>query len=301
MSVKPGDFVLLNYTVKVKESGETVDTTYDTVAKDAHIHHEDSVFKPRFIIVGEGWMPKGLEEALEGASSGKQITVELPPEKGYGTRDPGKIRLVPLRRFREKGVDPIPGRQVDLDGRPAMVRAVGAGRVQLDYNHPLAGRTLIYDVSIEKVLEDENEKILNIISMRIPEVDNSKFNLHRSKEELTINVPEEAFYLSGLQVAKKEITSDLQKYLPDVDTVSFREVFKRTGPKPEQPATSTESKKETVETGSKAEEKAAATRPEDAGSDKTTTARKARSPRARRGATSKGSRRRAMMGSESQR
>lgn len=300
MSVKPGDFVLLNYTVKVKESGETVDTTYDTVAKDAHIHREDSVFKPRFIIVGEGWMPKGLEEALEGANSGKQLTVELPPEKGYGTRDPAKIRLVPLRRFREKGVEPIPGRQVDLDGRPAMVRAVGAGRVQLDYNHPLAGRTLIYDVSIEKVLEDENEKILNIISMRIPEVENSKFTLHKAKEEVTIDIPEEAFYLSGLQVAKKEITSDLQKYLPDVDTVSFREVFKRTLPKPApEPTTPSETKKEKDES-ERTVEKSAETATEAKASEKSTT-RKGRTPSTKRSAATRGTRRRAMMGSESQR
>src|SRR5215467_5590353 len=164
MAVKAGDFLLVNLTLKVKESGETVDTTYDAVAKDAHIHREDSTYGPRFIILGEGWLPKGLEESLVGVDVGKQTIVELTPEKGYGNRDPGKMRLVPLRRFRDMRVDPIPGAQIEFDGRPATVRAVGAGRVQVDYNHPLAGRTLIYDVSVEKVLDDENEKVLNIIS-----------------------------------------------------------------------------------------------------------------------------------------
>ncbi|HEY5620770.1 MAG TPA: FKBP-type peptidyl-prolyl cis-trans isomerase [Candidatus Bathyarchaeia archaeon] len=228
MAAKTGDFLLLNYTLKVKESGETVDTTFDSVAKDAEIHREDAAYGPKFVILGEGWLPKGLEDSLVGLDAGKQTTIELPPEKGYGTRDPGRMRLVSLRRFREKGIDPAPGAQVEFEGRPAVVRAVGAGRVQVDYNHPLAGRTLIYEVSIERVLEDENEKILNIISRRIPEISLGRFGLNRSATDLTVEVPEEAFYLSGLQVAKKSITSDLQKYIPEIGSISFMEIFKRT-------------------------------------------------------------------------
>src|SRR5213594_3155272 len=240
MATKQGDFLLLNYTLKVKEDGKTVDTTYEAIAKTAHIHHGDESYGPKFVILGEGWIPKGLEERLLEMDAGTPATVELPADKGYGARDPAKMRLVPLRKFREQNIDPQPGRQVELDGRPAVVRAVGAGRVQVDYNHPLAGRTLIYDVSVEKVLEDENEKILNVISVRIPEVDKTKFGLEKNKAELTIDVPEEAFYLSGLQVAKKAVTSDLQKYFPDLDTISFREVFKRTTPKTEtEPPTET--------------------------------------------------------------
>lgn len=290
MALKVGDFLLVNYTLKVKESGETVDTTYDAVAKDAHIHREDSVYGPRFIILGEGELPKGLEEAIVGLDTGKQTTVELPPEKGFGARDPAKMRLVPMRRFREKNLDPIPGARIELDGRPATVRAVGAGRVQVDYNHPLSGRTLIYDVSVERVLEDDKEKILNIISRRIPEVEKNKFEIKTTNSELTIDVPEEAFYLSGLQVAKKSVTSDLQKYFPKLETISFREVFRRTEPKTEEappsptitPAPSEpiqeESAKEAPEVTSPTKQRASAKKP-----------------------ATKTSRRRARMGSESQR
>src|SRR5207244_5919960 len=205
MPVKEGDSLRGNYTRKVKESGETVDTTLDTVAKEARIHKEDNVYQPKFVVIGEEYLPKSLEESLVGTEPGTKRTIELTPEKGYGTRDPGKMRLVPLRRFREKGIDPVPGERVELEGRPAVIRAVGAGRVQVDYNHPLAGRTLVYDVSIEKIVEDDNEKILNIISKRIPEVDKAKFGVERTGKELTVEVPEEAFYLSGLQVAKKSV------------------------------------------------------------------------------------------------
>jgi peptidylprolyl isomerase len=298
MTVKPGDFLLVNFTLKVKESGQTVDTTYDAVAKDAHIHREDTPYGPRFIILGEGWLPRGLEDSLVGTDVGKPTTIELPPEKGYGTRDPKKMRLVPIRRLREEKIDPIPGAEIELGGRRAVVRSVGAGRVQVDYNHPLAGRTLVYDVSVEKVLEDENEKILNVISIRIPEVDKTKFALEHSGGDLTIDVPEEAFYLSGIQVAKKAVTSDIQKYFPDIDTISFREVFKRTTPPaatPEMaPAKETTEPAKTAETSEQKESPAEPTKPAAGpGRRRRTTATK------RQG--SKGSQKRAMMGSESQR
>jgi peptidylprolyl isomerase len=295
MVVKPGDFLLVNFTLKVKESGETVDTTYDAVAKDAHLHREDASYGPRFIILGEGWLPKGLEDSLVGADIGKQTTVELPPDKGYGPRDPSKMRLVPLRRFREQGI-PNPGAQIELDGRPAIVRAVGAGRVQVDYNHPLAGRTLIYDVSIEKVVEDGNEKVLNIISKRIPEVDKAKFNVERNGAELTVEVPEEAFYLSGLQVAKKSVTSDIQKYFPDIETISFREVFKKPTPGAETEETPKPVALETDSTEMVARKKPTDEPPE----PQAQPARKRRAPSTKKHAA-KGPTKRAMMGSESQR
>jgi peptidylprolyl isomerase len=296
MTVKPGDFLLVNFTLKVKESGETVDTTYDAVAKDTHLHREESTYGPRFIILGEGWLPKGLEDSLVGLDIGKQTTVELPPDKGFGTRDPAKMRLVPLRRFREQGI-PSPGAQIELDGRAATVRAVGAGRVQVDYNHPLAGRTLIYEVSIEKVVEDDNEKVLNIISKRIPEVDKAKFGVERNSSDLTIEVPEEAFYLSGLQVAKKSVTSDLQKYFPNIETISFREVFKRAVAPPDTEETSKPEVPQARKPVDSAETEAP-DKPEKAPAQPPP--RKRKTPTARKPA-SKGPTKRAMMGSESQR
>jgi FKBP-type peptidyl-prolyl cis-trans isomerase SlyD len=298
MTVKPGDFLLVNYTLKVKESGQTVDTTYDAVAKDAHLHREDTSYGPRFIILGEGWLPKGLEDSLVGTDVGKPTTIELPPEKGYGNRDPGKMRLVPIRRFRDEKIEPVPGAEIELGGRRAVVRSVGAGRVQVDYNHPLAGRTLVYDVSVEKVLEDENEKILNVISIRIPEVDKTKFNLQHTGADLTIDVPEEAFYLSGLQVAKKAVTSDIQKYFPDINTISFQEVFKRTTPS--DASLETGPAKEAPETAKPAETSEQKESSAEPAKSAEQPARKRRTSTTKRQA-SKSSQKRAMMGSESQR
>jgi peptidylprolyl isomerase len=283
MPVKEGDFLLVNYTLKVKESGETVDTTFDTVAKEARIHKEDNVYQPRFVVIGEEYLPKSLEESLVGTEPGAKKTIELTPEKGYGARDPAKMRLVPLRRFREKGIDPVPGERVELEGRPAVIRAVGAGRVQVDYNHPLAGRTLVYDISIERVMEDRDDKILSLVSRRIPEVSKDKFNIAHDQSDLTIEVPEEAFYLSGLQVAKKSITADVQKYFPRINTIAFREVYKRGTPeaKAEVLEPATEQKSETEEM--KAVPKTATKPRKSTGRKSTTTTSRKRSAKSKTG------------------
>jgi len=287
MPVKEGDFLLVNYTLKVKESGETVDTTLDTVAKEARIHKEDNVYQPKFVVIGEEYLPKSLEESLVGTEPGTKRTIELTPEKGYGARDPGKMRLVPLRRFREKGIDPVPGERVELEGRPAVIRAVGAGRVQVDYNHPLAGRTLVYDISIEQVMEDRDDKILSLVSRRIPEVTKDKFNITHDESDLTIEVPEEAFYLSGLQVAKKSITADLQKYFPRLNTIAFREIYKRgtAEAKGEVPEATAETKTETRE--AKPEPKTAPKKAERAAPKKSTGRRSSSTTSKRRSQKSK--------------
>lgn len=86
MSLKNGDFILANYTLKIKETGETVATTLESVAKASKLYRGEERYEPYFIIVGEGWVPKGLDEALTGFEVGKATAVELPPEKGYGIR-----------------------------------------------------------------------------------------------------------------------------------------------------------------------------------------------------------------------
>ncbi len=227
MTVKNGDFILVNYTLTVKETGEKVGTTIETVAKEAKLYHGEEHYEPFFVVVGEGWVPKGLDEALTNLEVGKSSTIELPPEKGHGVRDPKKVRLVPLRKFRAEGLTPVPGLQVTIDGKVAQVRSVGAGRVQVDYNHPFAGKTLIYDLTIEKALETDEDKVRNLIHKRIPPVDQQKFNIKIQEGKLEVEIPEEAFFLEGLQVAKRTLTADIEKYFSKIQTVTFLEIFKK--------------------------------------------------------------------------
>ena len=227
MSIGKGDFLLVDYTGKVKETGEVFDTTVEEVAKKERLHKEGEIYEPRLIVVGEGWMLKALDEEFPNFEVGKAASVEIPPEKAFGSRDSEKVRMIPLRRLTAKGITPRLGMSLEFDGKLAVVRTVGSGRVQLDFNPPLAGKTLVYEVTVQKKLETKIEKMAALVHRRIPGVDIGKFKLKAGKTLATIDIPEDAFYIEGLQLAKRGIATDIQKFFPEITAVKFLETFKR--------------------------------------------------------------------------
>jgi peptidylprolyl isomerase len=234
MSLQKGDFIVINYTGKVKETNEVFDTTYEDVAKKDHLHKEGEIYEPKLIVVGEGWMLKALDEELTTMEINKPTTVEIPAEKGFGQRDPEKIKRVPLRQLLAKEINPVIGARIEYQGKMASVRSIGAGRVLLDFNPPLAGRTLVYDVTVTKKLEGNEEKIVGLIHRRIPVVEQEKFKLTIQDGSLTINMPEDTFYVEGVQIAKRGIAMDIQKFTTDITETKFVETFKAE-PKPAAP------------------------------------------------------------------
>ena len=212
---------------RVKETGEVFDTTVEEVAREERLYKEGEIYEPKLVVAGEGWVLKALDESLLNFEVGKTSTVEIPPEKAFGPRDPEKVRLVSLRRLTARGITPQLGMRIEVGGKLATVRTMGSGRVQLDFNPPLAGKTLVYEVTVEKKLETKAEKITSLIHRRIPAVDVEKFNLRIRKASAVITVPEEAFYVEGLQLAKRGIATDIQRFFPEITTVKFIEAFKR--------------------------------------------------------------------------
>jgi len=227
MSLQKGDFILIDYSAKVKETGDTFDTTNEDMAKTAHLHKEGELYEPKLIVVGEGWMLKPIDEAFPTMEAGKPATVEIPPEKGFGPRDPEKIKRVSLKQLYEKGVErPSIGARIEYSGKMATIRSMGAGRVLLDFNAPLAGRTLIYEITVQKKLEANEDKMIALVHRRIPIADQTKFKLTAEPNILTVEMPEETFYIEGIQVAKRGIAMDVQKHFPETTTVKFVETHK---------------------------------------------------------------------------
>ena len=233
MSLQKGDFILINYTAKVKETNEVFDTTLEEVAKKEHLHKEGEIYEPKLVVIGEGWMLKAVDESLTTMKLNKPQSVEVPPDKAFGPRDPEKVKRVPLKQLLAKDIhNPTIGMRIDYNGKMATIRFIGAGRVLLDFNPPLAGKTLVYDVTVDKKLDANEEKIVVLIHRRIPvvEVENFKFTIQ--KKTLTVDMPETSFYVEGVQIAKRGIAMDMQKFLPEFTEIKFVESF-RSEPKPE--------------------------------------------------------------------
>jgi FKBP-type peptidyl-prolyl cis-trans isomerase SlyD len=109
--------------------------------------------EPLSILVGHGNIIPGLEEALRGREAGESFTVTVGPEQGYGERRDGLVQRVPRKVF--KGAKLVPGQQVVMptqQGQRAMtISKVGMSVVDVDLNHPMAGKTLDFDVEILEV------------------------------------------------------------------------------------------------------------------------------------------------------
>jgi len=235
VAIQKSDFIIVDYTGKVKETGEVFDTTSEEIAKENKLYKEGDIYEPRLVVVGEGWVLKALDDALQTFKLKKDETVEIPPENAFGNRDPEKIKFVPYKRLAARGITPQLGAQIEYDKRPATVRTVGSGRVTLDFNPPLAGKTLVYDVNIQKQLKTNEEKIAALVHRRIPIVDVEKFDFNISKTSVSVKMPDESFYVEGVQLAKRGIALDIQRFVPEIVTVEFVESFTKLGAKKTEP------------------------------------------------------------------
>jgi len=224
--VKEGDLVLIDYTIRVKESGELIETTIEDVVKEEGLQISGRL-EPKLVIPGRGFMLKAFEEQIIGMAPGEEKRFEIPPERAFGQRDPSKIRVIPLRRLRDVEGPITIGSRIVVDGREGIVRSIGSGRVQVDFNPYLAGKTLDCHVKVVKILTDRDEKIRALIHYRIPDVEVSKFKIKATKTSITIQIPDEAMLLPAIQIAKRALAKDLMEYIEGIEKVTFTEVFEK--------------------------------------------------------------------------
>lgn len=222
---KKGDFILIDYVAKVDETGQIIDLTLEEVAKKEKVYRSDGAYEPKLVVLGEGWFLRGLEEGLEQADVGMEKVIAIPPEKAFGVRDPAKVRTISARELTRKGITPRVGAQIELDGQPAVIRSMGGGRAVADFNHPLAGKTIIYQVKVLELIKEDVEKILNLIHRRISPIRKDRFKVLKEGGVVTIEMPEESFTFENLQFAKRALAKDIQKLIPEVHTVKFIETY----------------------------------------------------------------------------
>jgi peptidylprolyl isomerase len=224
MTLERGSLILVDYTAKVKDSNEIFETTREEEAKKSELFDPTHKYEPRLISIGEGWVLKGLDEALAGANIGDRINVEITPDKGFGERDPNKVRMVAQRKLGEKADEVRVGDVIEIDHRTGIVRYVGSGRVQIDFNHRFAGRTLTYDVDVVKKVESDDDKIRSLIKRRLP-VDDEKIKINLKGFTLEIDLPEETLLAEGLQIIKRAVANDVFKFVPSLKDIKFIESF----------------------------------------------------------------------------
>ena len=117
--------------------------------------------EPLAILIGHGNIIPGLEKALDGHEAGESFGVDVPAAEAYGERRDGLTQRVPKKHFGAQKL--APGQQVVLNTnfgpRAVTVEKVGHSVVDVDLNHPMAGKDLHFDVEIVEVREASAEEL----------------------------------------------------------------------------------------------------------------------------------------------
>lgn len=221
-----GDLAYLDFDLFIvrPDDEELFDTTREESAKDNDIFDEKKVYEEVPFIVGEKRFLPGLDEALEGAEIGKDLSITVTPDKGAGDRDPKLVEVRSMREFSRMEILPEVGKEVILNNKPAIIAAVFAGRVRVDFNAPLAGYDTRYDCKVIKKAKDREEKIRGIIDMDYGSSD--EFSLTIDGDTVEILLPDVCKYDEKWFIAKYKVVSDLRGFA-DVKLIRFVEEYKK--------------------------------------------------------------------------
>lgn len=135
---------------------------YRVAADDQSFSESSAGQSPMVYLHGRGNLVPGLEQEMLGKSSGDKFSATVAPEQAYGLRDPQATQRVPIKHLAPKG-RLAPGQLVAVNTnagvRHARVLKVGHFNVDLDLNHPLAGKTLVFDIEIVDVRDATTEEL----------------------------------------------------------------------------------------------------------------------------------------------
>ena len=145
------------------EANKVVSFHYEMKEFEGDVLESSDGSDPLLYLHGHKGMLVGIEEAMEGRQAGDQFSIDLEPEKAYGIRqDDNSIHRVPIKHLQHKG-KLKPGMVVQVntkDGlRDVSVVKVGKFNVDVDANHPLAGKKLTFDITIVDVRDATSEEI----------------------------------------------------------------------------------------------------------------------------------------------
>ena len=144
-----GDDKVVSFHYKLKDADGTINESSQGGSPVVYLHGRDAIVP-------------GLETQLEGKKSGEKFTATVPPEQGYGERNEAAVQRVPLKHLATRGPIEV-GQMVVVNtregGRQARVRKVGHFNVDLDLNHPLAGKTLTFEIEVVDVRDATQEEL----------------------------------------------------------------------------------------------------------------------------------------------
>lgn len=235
--VEEGDFILLKLTGRTQK-GTIFRVSTEEDARKAGIYDEKKAnqgfYTPEFVIVGKpGFLNEGLTEFIKEMNYFEKKSIRIPPTKAYGKRDPQKIERMGIAKFRKQNEGKNPGLGQEFmskKGQRGVITNVVQGRVIIDYNHPLAGQSLDYNLEIVDKIENFDDKIdYFMINKGIPKENISEFKVNYIPDEKTLEITiPKMFLFQNLTYIKFGLAMDLQTHLPNkINDVKFIEIYEK--------------------------------------------------------------------------
>lgn len=150
-AVKKGDYVLIDYVAKL-EDGTVYDTTSKEKAIEAGIYDKEKEYRPFFFRVDTGQVIKGIDKGVLGMKEGEEKILKIPSQEAYGQYKQYLVQKIPLFRL-ELDIPPQVGKKIITPGgREVKVLDSTETSATLDFNHELAGKTLILEIKVVSII-----------------------------------------------------------------------------------------------------------------------------------------------------
>jgi len=215
MKLKKGDFIEVDYIGKIKDENKIFDLTNEEIAKKEKVYHKDHNYKPIIICLGFNDIIKGLDEELINKDLGN-YKIEIKAEKAFGKKTYDLIKLVPSSIFTKENIRPFPGLQVNIEGLIGTVRSVSGGRSLIDFNHPLAGKDLIYEVEIKRIIINLEEKLKSLLKLKL-----------RGEIEFSVINDKAVIKLELKKELKEQLIKEIKDKIPEIKEVEFEKTTTR--------------------------------------------------------------------------
>ena len=232
--MKEGDIIQLEYEGWIAGSDELFDTSKAELAQEEEIFEEERTYGPMYTVVGTGRLIKGLDEHLLEAEVDKEYDLEIAPEDAYGERDTKHVETHSMRELARLKIEPEIGRTVNIRNKTGWISGIFAGRVRIDYNHKLAGKTLRYKYKIVGKPEEPAEIIKAIIAMNYGREDEFEIDIE-GEDSVAVTLPDVCKYDPNWTLAKLRLVNDMRE-IANMTTVTMREVYVKKEAAEETPA-----------------------------------------------------------------
>ena len=145
LDIGPNCKVELHFSLKLADTGELVDSTFEK--------------KPAELVIGDGNLPAAFEAVIHGMTAGERKIERIEPKDGFGQHNPSNVQRIPKDQF-DSSVELSEGLVVSFQDKakselPGVVSTIDDTMVTVDFNHPLAGLDLEFEVEILSVVPSE--------------------------------------------------------------------------------------------------------------------------------------------------